>query len=336
MARVLVIEDETTLRLSVARGLTRLPGVAVDAAATMAEALAIVDRTPPDVVLSDIDLPDRSGLEVLGELGRRGLRRPVVFVSAYLRAYGAQIPPHADVEVLEKPASLEALREAVTRRLRATPAGQEPVPFAAADFLQLACMGRRSVQIEVHVPGHAPGRLVVCDGVAWSARDELGQGEDAFRRLAFRRDGPVECRALAAAPGPRNLGKSWESLVLEAAQAIDEAARDMVSPETIPTAASTPAPEVPDSDDFDAWWDRGVQALLGRRHGDALRAFARAQQLRPADRRVAANLARLHALGYRLDTPADEGPADHGQTHDDEPATSEPVAVTLDASLEEP
>lgn len=148
MTRVLVIEDERTLRTTVARGLAKIPGVEVVEAATMEEAVRALNLGPPSVILSDIDLPDRSGIEILGELGRRGMKVPVIFVSAYLRAYRSQIPPHADVEIHEKPVALDELRNLVRRRIGRV-SSPPPSPFGVIDYFQLACMGRRSVIIDV-------------------------------------------------------------------------------------------------------------------------------------------------------------------------------------------
>src|SRR5690606_31862269 len=107
MSRVLVVEDEETLRNAMVRGLAKLSGVEALGAGSIAEALTVVDGGAPDVVVSDLDLPDRPGLELIGELGRRGIRCPITFVSAYVRAFSAQIPRHAGVRVLEKPVPLE-------------------------------------------------------------------------------------------------------------------------------------------------------------------------------------------------------------------------------------
>jgi DNA-binding NarL/FixJ family response regulator len=68
-SRVLIIEDEAMLRSSMARSLSRVTNVEVLTASTLGEGLAVIDMTPPALILSDIDLPDRSGLELIGELG---------------------------------------------------------------------------------------------------------------------------------------------------------------------------------------------------------------------------------------------------------------------------
>jgi len=132
MATVLVVEDEDTLRTSVVRGLAKLPGVEAIGAASVAEAIAVLERTPPDVVISDLDLPDRPGLELIGELGSRGLKCPVTFVSAYTRAFAAQIPRHAHVRVLEKPVPLDRLRDLVLTDLEKGRTAPPPAPIAAS------------------------------------------------------------------------------------------------------------------------------------------------------------------------------------------------------------
>ena len=81
---ILFVEDEQTLRLSMARGLSKLPGVKVSDAATVREAKSLIATTRPELVISDLDLPDGSGIEVVAELDRLGIRVPIVFVSAYL------------------------------------------------------------------------------------------------------------------------------------------------------------------------------------------------------------------------------------------------------------
>ena len=67
MARVLIVEDEAVLRSAMARGIAKLPGIAVVEAGTVQAAVEYLDTQPPQMIISDIDLPDRSGLELLGD-----------------------------------------------------------------------------------------------------------------------------------------------------------------------------------------------------------------------------------------------------------------------------
>ncbi len=301
--RILILEDEALLRTSMARGLRKLPAVEVLEAGTVTEAAALLDRSPPDLVVSDIDLPGRTGIEILGELGRRGLGVPVVFISAFLRAYGSQIPRHANVEVRSKPVSIEELRTMAAERLGVTP-GQASSPFSAIDYLQLSCMGRHSVEITVQREGKTAGRIQVVAGELWAAEDEQGAGVEAFRRLAFGAAGEVGCRTLAEQPRQRNIDAPAEQLLLEAAQLEDEArragARSAAAegpPAPAAAAGAPPAPAPSAGDPFDAVWEEAVSALLARDHARAHALFLEAQRLRPGDRKVEANLARLRDMG---------------------------------------
>lgn len=319
---VLVIEDEERLRLNVMRGLSKLPNLEVVGAATLNDALAAIDRAPPDVILSDLDLPDRPGVELIGELGRRGLRCPVTFVSAYTRAFSAQIPRHAHVQVVDKPAPLEKLREIVRQQLAVVDAGAVgSAPFGVADYLQLACMGQHSVRISIAGDGPAPAAILVHQGVLWSARDMLGEGEQAFRRLVVARGRRVSVRAATEAPGPRDIYASWEALLLDAARSEDEAARDTAFSDGLNTGqffslkADDEPPSAPDQEDlFHAACEDGVASLLRRDYRSALKAFRDAQSIHPEDRTVVANLRRLSELG--VGATNDHETENEGETRD--------------------
>src|SRR6187200_264322 len=82
--RVLLVEDQTLVR----EGLVSLLSFAKDLevagqAADGDEALEQIARLRPDVVLLDIRLPKRNGLEVLQEAGRRGPVPPTLILKTF-------------------------------------------------------------------------------------------------------------------------------------------------------------------------------------------------------------------------------------------------------------
>jgi len=79
---VLVVDDEEVIR-DVLSSLLAREGHRVREAATAAAALAAAEEEPFDVVLLDLMLPDRPGLEVLREIKRRDPAAVVVVVTAY-------------------------------------------------------------------------------------------------------------------------------------------------------------------------------------------------------------------------------------------------------------
>ncbi len=81
-ASVLVIDDEEIIREALDALLTR-DGCVVRTAATAAEGLARLGDEEFDVVLLDLMLPDRNGLDVLDDIRRMDDQLPVVMVTAF-------------------------------------------------------------------------------------------------------------------------------------------------------------------------------------------------------------------------------------------------------------
>lgn len=120
MARVLVIEDDTGVREALARGLTRA-GHEILPAADGRRGLAEFERAPFDVVVTDINMPEMDGIEVITALRRLGSSVPVIAISG-----GGLLPKElllstastlGAVEVIPKPFEMSALLEAVDRAL---------------------------------------------------------------------------------------------------------------------------------------------------------------------------------------------------------------------------
>jgi response regulator of citrate/malate metabolism len=112
--RTLIVEDDYRVA-DIHRGfLERLPSFSVVGVAhTAGDALAMAEREQPDLVLLDIYLPDRSGLEVLRELHQTG--KPPVDVITITAASDVETLRSAlhggVVHYLVKPFQFNAFRE---------------------------------------------------------------------------------------------------------------------------------------------------------------------------------------------------------------------------------
>jgi DNA-binding response OmpR family regulator len=80
-ARILVVEDEPDM-LTILRDNLELEGYRVDLATTGEEGLKLALRDSPDVVLLDIMLPGMSGYDVCRNLRSRGVRTPIILITA--------------------------------------------------------------------------------------------------------------------------------------------------------------------------------------------------------------------------------------------------------------
>lgn len=117
--RVLVIEDEAAVREALAEVLGQHGHVAL-AAADGEEGLAIVHREAVDVVIADLALPGRSGLEVARAVKRIRPGTPVILVTAWPGRLDATAVEASGVErVLEKPTDAAQVVEAVEALLAA-------------------------------------------------------------------------------------------------------------------------------------------------------------------------------------------------------------------------
>lgn len=84
MTRILVVDDHALVRRGLIELLQRLPdGARFGEAGTAAEAMALVAREPWDVVLLDLGLPDRHGLEVLRDLRAQHPQLPVLILTMF-------------------------------------------------------------------------------------------------------------------------------------------------------------------------------------------------------------------------------------------------------------
>ena len=81
-ARILIVDDEEDIREGL-ETLLLLENYRVDQAATANEGLAMLDVTSYDLVLLDLMLPDKSGIDFLQEFRVRNTVTPVFLITAY-------------------------------------------------------------------------------------------------------------------------------------------------------------------------------------------------------------------------------------------------------------
>jgi len=125
MNHILIVDDEAEIRASLEE-ILREEGYSVATAATAAEAIVLLQDAPYDVVLLDIWLPDRDGLDVLGDIHALAAesRPEVVIISGHGTIETAvKATKLGAYDFLEKPLSLDrtliVLKNAVdARRLR--------------------------------------------------------------------------------------------------------------------------------------------------------------------------------------------------------------------------
>lgn len=85
MKKVLIIDDVEGVRRSVEIGL-RGAGYEVTTAGTYTEGFGIATSQTFDIILCDLKLPDKSGVEIIKDLKENNINTPVVAISGFIDA----------------------------------------------------------------------------------------------------------------------------------------------------------------------------------------------------------------------------------------------------------
>ena len=80
---MLVVEDEAYVRDSLARAAGALAASAWSGAAGVADALRLLERTPVDVVLTDLRMPELTGLDLVRRLQATAPDVPVIVLTGH-------------------------------------------------------------------------------------------------------------------------------------------------------------------------------------------------------------------------------------------------------------
>ena len=331
---VLLVEDELTLRTSMARGLGKLDGVEVAEAGTAREAnrcsCGNPRRSSSRTSISRMAPGSRSRPSWIA-----WFPAPIVFVSAFVGRFRSRIPTRADVGVGEA-----GLRSIASRALVEDKLGvgddAAPSPFGVARLRPArgdgsTLGGDRSARAERTRKDHDPPRR------AWSASDRLSKGLEAFPAPRVSQSAQVTCKTLAhrGASRARHRRRGGEVL-LDAARAFDEHERTSVTNEVTLDggldddweAAFSEAPVTKTSArstavSFEDAYDRGVDALLHKDHAAAYAAFVESESL----------LARRSARGREPHPPSRDGVLVMGARTEGHPSSGEDAPRVVAAAL---
>jgi DNA-binding response OmpR family regulator len=269
MRNVLAVEDEALLLQAITAALASLPDVTVTGVSSVGEALRAIEERPPDLLLSDLSLPDGTGIELVQRLEQLGQHIPIIVQTGQLSLFRQAIADYSRLVILEKPLSMKELRNHVSAQLGEAERGRRIDPFGLIDYLQLASFSRRSLLLAVRLVDGSVGQLAIVGGDAHSARlDELDgprrRGLDAIEAMMRSAIASLDIDDLHGDPGEREIKLTTHGLLLELARVEDETRSGRSSSGESGVYAGPSAGDFDDFDDLDDLDDSAKVVPLAR------------------------------------------------------------------------
>ena len=116
--RILIIDDDESLRKVIGYMLEEA-GYVVDRAASASEGLRILAERRPDLVLSDVKMPKKDGIELLADIKRIDPAIPVVILTAFASVETAvEAMKRGASDYLTKPIARDDLTMTVAKTLK--------------------------------------------------------------------------------------------------------------------------------------------------------------------------------------------------------------------------
>jgi two-component system nitrogen regulation response regulator GlnG len=209
MEKLLLVDDEADVQYSLRRILDS-PQIELTTAASGEEALRLLPKLKPDLVLMDVRLGGLSGLETLRRIRQFDAKTPVIMMTAYGTTQTAiEAMKLGAYDYLLKPFDVPKLKELVASALQAARAMRQVVsyePLLASEDYAVGIIGRSEAMQSVF---KLIGQVAATDATVLIT-GESGTGKELVARALYHHSGRSERPFLAinCAALPDNLLES--------------------------------------------------------------------------------------------------------------------------------
>lgn len=222
MSDILIIEDETALLDALTDGLgNAFPNMAVRGTTSAEDALPFIMQSHPLLIISDIKLPGKSGIDFLIETRRRWPGIKFILMSAFAVLTREQALARGAFRLIRKPFPLKELVNSVREALEDKTFKGNVEGISLIDLMQLIHLGRKTTALFIA----KAGEIYFKDGeIVHAVADNL-EGIEAFYALMHLGGGHFSTKA-EREPEKMTISESFEYILLEAVKIMDEETLD--------------------------------------------------------------------------------------------------------------
>jgi CheY-like chemotaxis protein len=225
--RVLMIDDEEDLVWTLSRQIAReRHDIDFEGFTDPLSALQRINEAPPDLLITDLRMPDMSGLDLMLKARAVSPNMPVILITAYgSTEVKREVMKRSSIEYLEKPFDLEIFLATIDMSLKRNEG------FSGSISLQML-----PDLIQLYALSQATGALLIKrgreHGSIWFERgdivhSEYGEdvGQQAFFKLLKWQGGEFSMEPGKRAPRV-TINMGWQELLIEGYRLIDEDASE--------------------------------------------------------------------------------------------------------------
>lgn len=233
MERVLIVDDEEDMLWMLQRNLSKgLPNIEVLAAKSGEEALAILSDKSANLIISDINMPGMSGLDLLTEVNNRYPETSVIIMTAYpSNAYENEAMLSGCLRFIEKPFDIKEMRQIVDSVLKRDERFQGTIDgIDLLDIVQFNGLSGASAALKVTTI-EEEGMIFFKSGQVLHAMCGNLTGEKAFFKVLAFQGGTLQ-NMRGVEPPVISIEKDLQTLLFEAAVLTDELNEGQTTEET--------------------------------------------------------------------------------------------------------
>ena len=223
LKRVLVVDDEDDLTWSISKHLSKDKNkyelICVNSGK---KALEVLSQVPVELVISDIRMPEISGMELLSKIRESYSNTKVIIMTAY---GSSEVQEEANkrgcLKYIEKPFEINELRQLILSVIEEKKGFQGTISdFQLHDLVQMNCLGRITAVLHITMEKNN-GEIYFSEGNIVHAECNDFEGKDALYEMLGWEGGSFSTER-GKRPPKETIYEGWQSLLLEGMRRVDE------------------------------------------------------------------------------------------------------------------